>query len=81
MKKITSGMTLMFFWMFIVSTFTSAQQTDTSGYFPLGFWGIWIDHTQPPFTSALNSAQWNQERSNLNEIKGNYLGGTIRKIL
>lgn len=51
-----------------------AQQSDTSSYFPLGFWGIWIDPERPPFNpTTLTSAQWAQERTNWQDIEGNFL--------
>ena len=51
----------------------SAQQSDTSSYFPLGLWGIWIDQDKPPFSRDLNTTEWNKERTNWTNIKGNYM--------
>ena len=50
------------------------QQNDTSSYFPLGLWGIWIDQSKAPFNpSYLTAAQWQIETANWNNIHGNYL--------
>lgn len=46
------------------------QQADTSSYFPLGLWGIWIDHDRPPFSGQPN---WSLEQQNWRDVKGNYL--------
>lgn len=55
-----------------------AQQSDTSSYFPLGFWGIWIDKGKPPFNPMyLTPDQWNEEKSNWMEANGNYLTNWI----
>jgi len=55
-------------------------QTDTSSYFPLGLWGIWIDHTHAPFNFTspytpipLSTNQWNTEKNNWSGINGNYM--------
>jgi hypothetical protein len=73
MKQITQKILLVVFFTSIVSPITFSQQTDSSSYFPLGFWGIWIAKDEPPFTSALSVAQWIQERDNWRDIKGNFL--------
>ncbi|HXG37817.1 MAG TPA: right-handed parallel beta-helix repeat-containing protein [Bacteroidota bacterium] len=46
------------------------QQADTSSYFPLGVWGIWIDHDKPPFSGTPN---WSLEQQNWRDVRGNYL--------
>src|SRR3989304_7656685 len=50
-----------------------AQQSDTSSYFPLGLWGIWIDQNRPPFSRDLFENEWDNEIENWNDIQGNYL--------
>lgn len=51
-----------------------AQQTDTSSYFPLGFWGIWIDRGTPPLNQQpIDQFQWNREINSWRNINGNYL--------
>ncbi|MGA9407058.1 MAG: hypothetical protein WBW71_07990 [Bacteroidota bacterium] len=51
-----------------------AQQTDTSSFFPLGLWGVWIDSNMPPFyNNPVGSKMWNQEKINWQDIKGNTL--------
>lgn len=58
----------------LCSDVSIAQQSDTSSYFPLGFWGIWIDPGRPPFNpTTLTSSQWAQERTNWQDIEGNFL--------
>ena len=49
------------------------SQTDTSSYFPLGFWGLWVDKTAPPFSRALSPAEWDKEYNNWRATNGNYL--------
>ncbi|MEX1138898.1 MAG: T9SS type A sorting domain-containing protein [Bacteroidota bacterium] len=49
---------------------TLGQQSDTSSYFPLGVWGIWIDHNTPPFSGDPN---WSLEQENWTNLRGNYL--------
>ncbi|MDP1677661.1 MAG: T9SS type A sorting domain-containing protein [Bacteroidota bacterium] len=73
MKQIAQKINSIAFLILVVSAIAVAQQTDSSSYFPLGFWGIWADVTQPPFNVALNDSQWIQERNNWRDIKGNYL--------
>ncbi|MBU2586133.1 MAG: hypothetical protein KKH32_12505, partial [Bacteroidetes bacterium] len=55
-----------------------AQQSDTSSYFPLGFWGIWIDPGKPPFNPMyLTPDQWIKEKTNWMNTNGNYLTNWI----
>lgn len=55
-----------------------AQQSDTSSYFPLGFWGIWIDKGKPPFNPMyLTPEQWIKEKTNWMNTNGNYLTNWI----
>lgn len=51
-----------FFVMLLLVEVTSAQQIDTSSYFPLGFWGIWVDGERAPINpNYLTESQWQQE--------------------
>jgi len=57
----------------VVSSSLHAQQ-DTSSYFPLGLWAIWIEKDKPPFSPMyLTQLQWDQERSNWQDINANYM--------
>lgn len=62
--------------LFVVGTAgtnsTFGQQQDTSSYFPLGLWGIWIDKDQAPYKPGL-SVDWTIEVDNWTAIKANYL--------
>ena len=49
------------------------QQTDTSSYFPLGVWGIWIDYENPPYTRDITVDEWDREHTNWANLHGNYL--------
>jgi len=50
------------------------QQVDTSSYFPLGFWGIWIDGGTPPLNhQPIQTGQWINEINSWQGINGNYL--------
>lgn len=48
-------------------------QQDTSSYFPLGLWGIWIDHGRPPFSRPLEQQEWFRELTNWEDINANYM--------
>ncbi|MFH0992049.1 MAG: LamG-like jellyroll fold domain-containing protein [bacterium] len=51
-----------------------SQQSDTSSYFPLGFWGIWINPDRPPYNpQTFYISEWNKEKENWNNAKGNFL--------
>ena len=52
---------------------TLCQQSDTSSYFPLGVWGVWIDYGSHPYTGNLTTGEWNNEYSNWQQLYGNYL--------
>ncbi|MGH2567437.1 MAG: hypothetical protein ACRDGA_03790, partial [Bacteroidota bacterium] len=70
MKTIIRGIFLLHF-LFTAGVSTMfGQQSDTSSYFPLGLWGIWIDHSRPPFSGTAN---WTLEQQNWRDVKGNYL--------
>ena len=71
MKRIVIFLLLFFFLLF--GTYLIAQQNDTSSYFPIGLWGVWIDKEKPPFTRDLLSIEWDREVSNWNSINGNFL--------
>jgi parallel beta-helix repeat protein len=58
----------------IVAPHTYCQQSDTSSYFPLGFWGIWQDSGTPPFNhQPIPTFQWTAEIASWHNINGNYL--------
>lgn len=59
MKRIVMFLILFFFLLFGSSL--TAQQNDTSSYFPIGLWGIWIDQTRPPFTRDHVSYEWDKK--------------------
>jgi len=73
MKPTLHIVTLAFGMLLLSASLLQSQQTDTSSYFPLGLWGIWIDLDAPPFTAPLNANQWANEQSNWSGINGNYL--------
>jgi hypothetical protein len=41
--------------MFFSSNQAIAQQNDTSSYFPLGLWGVYIDAFQKPYQADILS--------------------------
>jgi hypothetical protein len=53
----------------------SVAQQDTSSFFPLGLWGMWIEFgpISPWPPDALTTNQWVQEKSNFNGTKANYM--------
>ncbi|HTR81377.1 MAG TPA: hypothetical protein VMM58_07070 [Bacteroidota bacterium] len=59
--------------LWIVPLVLSAQQTDTSSFFPLGLWGIWLESNDPPLNGGYVGKGWHQEVVNLQRIKANYL--------
>ena len=62
--------------MFLLGAFSAgatAQSTDSSSYFPLGLWGIWIDRARAPYAGSLQPDDWDKERANWQAINGNYL--------
>lgn len=50
-------------------------QQDTSSYFPLGLWGIWINGSSisPWYPNTLSDPQWQKEKENFSGIKSNFL--------
>ena len=62
---------------FLFSSFVIAQ-TDTSSYFPLGLWGIWVDPMYAPFNhKSLSKENWDTETDNWKKINANYMVGWI----
>jgi hypothetical protein len=70
MKAICAGLFLL---LIVLPNTASTQSTDSSSYFPLGLWGIWIDDRTVPFTTDFNIDQWGREKSNWSTINANYL--------
>lgn len=63
-------------------TLRLAAQTDTSSFFPLGLWGIWIDGSAPPRSGAtIPAPQWDQETSNWQGMPANYLVALIPRSI
>ena len=50
-----------------------SQQNDTSSYFPLGLWGIYIDAYRKPYLNDYTASEWNNEKSNWTNTNGNFL--------
>ncbi len=63
----------------LVVPFPAIGQQDTSSYFPLGLWGIWIDATKPLYTGNLLPENWDQEQGNWAAINANYLIACVQK--
>jgi len=66
--------------LFICCIFFSIRsyaQVDTSSYFPLGLWGIWVDHTVAPYGTSdpttLTAPQWQKEQNDWSTINANYM--------
>lgn len=61
--------TLLLVFLVVLPYASSAQSTDSSSYFPLGLWGIWIDRRTAPYTEDLNIDQWDQEKDDGSSIE------------
>lgn len=76
MKLILRYVTLVALLISVNANYMIAQQ-DTSSYFPLGLWGIWLTGGQnsphPPDSLPPTSQAWIDEKSNFNNIRSNYL--------
>lgn len=55
----------------------NSQQQDTSSFFPLGLWAIWVDHSRAPYGDSiptqLSAQDWQKELGNWSNINASYM--------
>jgi hypothetical protein len=73
MKKLSLRMIMFFFFLLLCQSLALAQQTDSSSFFPLGLWGVWVDNGAAPFYNRPVGNMWSHEKANWQNIKANYL--------